>query len=127
MVAPYQSQAAYEDTGVVFMARIQDDDGDLLLQSTTTSITLEVTDLSDESSVATVALVVSSVVFDTLQTSDDCAWSIDSVGCNFIYKSVATHLPSPDRSYRFDFLLTPTSGANMVWSYEVPTIKKYVS
>jgi len=126
MVKPFVSQAAYEDTGVTLMARITDTDGNNLTQSDVSSIELKVIKLSDGTTVTTVALTVSVVIFDTLQTTALLpAWSLDSTGANFVYKTLDAHLPDGEETYRFQVRITPASGATIQIAYDVPTVQTY--
>lgn len=62
-----------------------------------------------------VALVVSAVVFDTLQ-----AWSVDDTGYNFSHEvdvSANSAFATRGRAYRVTYRLTPASGQIIVFQY----------
>jgi hypothetical protein len=119
---------AFEDGGVTLMDRVYGNAGTALTQATTTSIVLAVyqcnTEDDAENAVGTVlsgvggSLTVSAVVYDSLQTA--APWTKDTTGYNFRYNAAATHLPVGGKWYRFEFLVTPTSGAAfwVVWIVE---------
>lgn len=111
---------AFEDTGLVVMARVLGQDGEAITQATIDTIAMTSMDLDDYSSVATASLTVSAVVFDTLQTADD-RWTADQRGYNFLYAIPATAIPSPGKTYRVGLLFTPSSGQPFALAVDVTT------
>lgn len=105
---------AWEDAGLVLMARVTGNDGANITQASLSSVTLYVYDLSDVANptVDGVAQTVSSVIFDTLQTSaDDSRWTLDSVGYNVRISVPASAFPDSSR-YRIEVVFAPASGDN---------------
>jgi len=105
----------WEDSSIVLLAQIRGSDRDLIQQADISSISYEVTDLSDSSNVdGPAALTVSSVVIDTPVT-DDVAWLDafpgDTTGYNFEYVAPKTWFPDADRTYRIEIIFTPAAGA----------------
>ena len=75
-------QTVIEGVGVPVMARIRLPDGTYITQATTTSVTRKVYHQGTE--ISTAALTVSTVIFDTLQTtSTNALWTLDTTGFNF--------------------------------------------
>ena len=111
---------AWEDTGLVWMARVLGQDGEAVTQASLDSIVMTSMDLDDYSSVTTATLTISSVVFDTLQT-DDPRWTADQRGYNFLYAVPAAAIPSPGKTYRVGLLFTPSSGQPFALGLDVTT------
>jgi len=99
--------SAYEDSGVTIMARITGLDGAVITQGSISTITCAVFDPTG-ASVATPTVVVADSVFDALQT--DARWTVDSTGYNFRYDVAASVMATGDKTYRFEFKFTPSSG-----------------
>ena len=98
----------FEDSGVTLMARVNIEDATAAQQADITSISVVVTDLSDESvALASTSLTVANVVFDTLQT--DARWGADTTGYNFRYTVAASVLTDPVE-YIVEFKWTPATG-----------------
>lgn len=110
---------AYEDGAVVLMARVANATGTNITQASVTGITYKVFDLLDNSQVATGTLTVSAVVFDTLQTPT--IWTADTTGYNFRVDPAKTTLPNGGTTYRFEYLVDPTSGEDFWIVFEVST------
>lgn len=111
---------AWEDTGLVWMARVLGQDGEAVTQASLDSIVMTSMDLDDYSSVTTATLTISSVVFDTLQTADP-RWTADQRGYNFLYAVPAAAIPSPGKTYRVGLLFTPSSGQPFALGLDVTT------
>lgn len=111
---------AWEDTGLVLMARVLGASGAVVTQATLDSITAKVLDRDDDSLVATLTVTIADVVFDTLQTADP-RWTADTVGYNFLHAIPATALPSPNKEYRVGYLFTPSSGQPFGMAVDVST------
>lgn len=108
----------WEDADLVLMARIKGADAQNILQATISSISLKVFDLADGEQVgATLALTVSSVIFDALQT--DSRWTEDATGYNFRYTLDGDYFPVGDRDYRIEVVFTPTTGSPFPLVYEI--------
>lgn len=120
--------SAFEDSGPILMARIVGSDGAAILRAGITSITYTVYDISQLSptNIATGSpLTVANVIYDTLQTED--IWTADSTGYNFEYAVDADELPTGGGIYRFEFIVTPTSGQPIVVVFEIEAKKLYGS
>lgn len=119
-VEPYVTQRVWEDTGLVLMARVMTVANVAAQQADISSIALKVYDSADRTTtIATATPVVADTIYDTLQTGGP--WSKDSTGYNFRYLTTASQLPAGNKTYRFEFMVTPASGAPMAIVYEVPT------
>lgn len=116
MSAPVHTFTCYEDCPPSLMARVTGRTGVAITQASLTSITLYGYNLADISNPVAngVALTVSAVVFDTLQT--DARWTADDTGYNFRYDVPAIYAATPGQ-YRYEFKFDPTSGENfnLVW------------
>ena len=111
----------YEGTGLTCMARITGEDATNVTQAAVSSIALNV--YSDESTTAnsTTALVVSSTVFDALQT--DARWTVDATGYNFKFEIDSAEFADGDVTYRCEFKFTPTSGNVWYVIFNVVTVE----
>jgi len=101
-----------EDTPHVCLARINGYGATPITKASIASITCKVFDLSGatpDTASSTPAVVVSSAVYDALQTDDQ--WGDeDETGYNFAYTVPATSFPLGDHYYLIEFMFTPTSG-----------------
>lgn len=117
MSAPVHTFTCYEDSPPSLMARVTGRTGANITQASLTSITLYGYNIANVASpvASGVALTVSSVVFDTLQT--DARWTEDDTGYNFRYDLPASYIATPGE-YLFEFVFDPTSGENfvLVWN-----------
>jgi hypothetical protein len=103
-------ESHWEDADLVLMARIRGLDAQEIIQSTISSISLKVFDLSSGEQVgATAALTVASVVFDILQTDD--RWTKDGTGYNFRTTVSGAYFSPGDRDYRIEVVFTPATGS----------------
>lgn len=99
---------AYQDSGVILMARVLGYDNAAINQASIASITLTVVDEKTGEAQDPITLDVSDVVFDTLQTG--APWDKDADGYNFRYDSLAAQRPEGGRTYRFAFQFAPVIG-----------------
>ena len=98
---------SFEGQAVTHMARMTGNDAANITQASLSSIQLRIFD-DDGNVIATRALVVASVIFDTLQTTSlDARWTKDSTGYNFKYSTLMSDLPSGDKLYRFEYRFRP--------------------
>lgn len=118
----------FEDTGLWLAGRTKGNVGTNITQASISSIALKVFDLEDSNTeVYSAALVVSSTVFDTLQTTAlDPRWSKDSRGYNFATTIPASAFPL-GRKYRVEIVFTPTSGEKFAAVAEVNVKELYSS
>lgn len=100
-----------EDSDVFLMARVTGSDGAALQQSDISSIVYSTFDLNAPGTAVAdgVALTVSSVIYDTLQTSD-LRWEADSTGYNFAWNAPASLFPTGNRLVRVQVKITETGG-----------------
>lgn len=102
-----------EDSGCYLMARVTGNSGSVITQASISTISYGVWDMSTSPPTVVVAagtsLVVSAVVFDTLQT--DARWTRDSTGYCFAVAMPAASFPDGGRTYRVEVKMTPASGA----------------
>ena len=100
---------AIEDSGHSVMNRITGNSAANITQADITSIAYTVHDTLTGEQTVSGTLSKTTVIFDTLQT--DARWTKDSTGYNFRYDIPASELPNGDRTYRFEIVFTPASGA----------------
>jgi len=110
---------AVKDCGWTALARIQNPDGELVLQATLSAVQCTIKQ-ADGTTTLDAALTVSSVVFDTLQTGD-ARWTEDDIGFNFAYETPAAAFPDAGH-YRIEFRFTPTAGQPYKLMYEGPAL-----
>lgn len=118
-----RTQAAFEDSSVVLMARIEDTDGAVATTAVLSSIIITVFDLADPTNkIAEVTLAppFAGNFFDALQTGP--TWRVDNEGFNFRYITLPAHLPDGDRIVRFDVKFLFTNGAAAHQAWDVPTL-----
>ncbi len=122
MTANIVKDRAFAATGAAFMARIRGSDGSYVTQAATTSIAYAVSDVTTGASVSVItgSPVVSSTVFDTLQT--DAAWSKDSTGYNFKHSLAATAFPTIGHVYLVVYTFTPAAGDVYKAEYQVTAL-----
>ena len=102
---------AFEDSGFTIIARVVGNAGTNITQASLSTITYSVYDTSTGTVVTghnAVALTISTVVFDTLQT--DAVWTFDATGYNYKHTVEATALPTGGTVYIYEAKVTPVSG-----------------
>ena len=101
----------FEDTSPTWVERVVGQDAAAITQASITSIAYKVynPDADETEVVADGTLTVSTVVYDTLQTSDS-RWTKDTTGFNFLWAVPATLFPTGSKRVRVDVLFTPASG-----------------
>jgi len=99
----------WESTGLFLMARVLGNNGTAITQASISSIRLTSFQMPGGEQAYTAPLTVSTVVFNTLQTSDP-RWTDDTTGYNFAATVPAAAFPVGDVSYRVEAVLTPVSG-----------------
>lgn len=119
-VAPIRGEA-YEDSGVILMARILGYDSTPINQAAIDSISLTVADEQTQEAADPISVDVADVVFDALQTGGP--WDADDTGYNFRYDSLASQRPEGDRTYRFEFKFTPSTGEPFWAVFRIETKK----
>lgn len=110
------------------MSRVYGAAATAILQADLSSIALYVYDRTTQEQVGvTLALTVSAVIFDTLQT--DARWTKDATGYNFRTTiSGATYFPDGDTSYRVEIIGTPVSGSTfLIAVLDVETLNRMSS
>ena len=110
----------FEDSGAAVMARIVDNDGTNITQADLSAISWNIFDMSNPASATNTALVITDVVFDTLQT--DSRWTTDSTGYNFRHDVPAVSLAIGDAQYRLEYKFTPASGEVFHTAFELVTV-----
>lgn len=114
---------AFEDAPVALMDRVRNLSHAYITQASLTSVTYKVYACNTKDDViaangtigASGTLTVSTVVYDTLQTA--APWTKDATGYNLRYDSPGTDRPTGGLWYRYEILITPTSGGAfpVVW------------
>jgi hypothetical protein len=98
----YARLTARDGTGT-----LQSDGTRLLKQADLSALSVKVFDVSGEAAETySATLTISSVVFDTLQTS----WGEDSTGYNFLAEIPTTAFPSGGKNYQAEVKITTTGG-----------------
>lgn len=133
MSATIKQASAFEDGGISLLARINGWSGTAINQAYLDTITLKVYEYDTEIEAnnetqgvqvedITEEVDIATVVFDSLQL--DARWCDTVTGYNFLYEAGAECLPNGGRWYRFEFKLTPTSGAPfwVVWVVEAVSV-----
>jgi len=135
----------HQGSGVILLARIRGNDGQLATQSSISSISYAIRDLTDGETDATGTLTVSDVIFDDLQ-QDDWRWRRDSKlkpgedsqhGYNFRATLAAGNFDDHDvdstskevtrHEFQVDVKFTPASGEPFVQTWRLTSIPVYVS
>ena len=99
----------FEDSAFNVMARVYGNNAELVTAASMSTVTWAVTDMrSDAEIVAPTALVVSSVVFDSLQTGDE--WDADEIGYNFLHTVPASTFTDGGVRAQIEYRATPVSG-----------------
>lgn len=123
MSATTNTGVVWQDAGASILARVYGHDGQPLLQTSISSLSRTVTEITDPTAPATIAgptlLTLADVWYDTLQT--DGRWKEDETGYNFLDPLPASVLPKrgQDAAYRVEYLLTPTSGEKFRFVFEL--------
>lgn len=110
---------AYEQSGVILMARIVGYANTPITQATLSAVEMVVVDAKDGTAQEPVLLDVADVVFSTLQTGGP--WTADNVGYNFRYNALAAERPQGGREYVYEFKLTPVSGEQFFCVFRIDT------
>ena len=107
------STTNWEDSDLFVMARVLAISGSVITQATISSATVKVYDTDSGNALTySATLTVSSVVYDTLQTSDS-RWTVDATGYNFAYSVPAAAFAHGGRTYQVEIRLVPTSGGDI--------------
>lgn len=122
-------------SGCTCIGRVYGNDGNLVTQATFSGITYTVTRLDSltptsgetftggtDTQTGTGTLTVSSVVFNSLQTTDP-RWTKDTTGYNFLATIPASCFQVGGVKHRIDIYFTPTSGEVFVQSFATIPIK----
>ncbi len=121
----------FRNATAVFMTRVENSSGQEIVQASVASIRYTVYELEQAtpdllSAVVghdNVALNLSDVVFDTLQTDE--AWTVDAVGYNFRHELDVTQneaFPKAGAIYQVRYELTPVTGQKIVFRFKLRCI-----
>lgn len=123
MISTAPTQATvWQGSDCLLLARVRNIDGTYLQQAALSGIALTVRDKSDGNAVVVgpLALTISSVVFDTLQTNP-VIWTNDATGYNFLTR-VAGAAAFPDaHDYRVDVIFTMTDSTTFPLQFDLAT------
>ena len=127
MTVSSKTFVAWEGTTPTLMTRVvADDDGLVIVQADVASIAKIVNLASDGSVVvASAALTVSAVVYDTLQT--DARWKLDTTGYNFAHQLAVTDLPTGAVTYVVQYQFTGSAGGVSIVEFKIQTRENYHS
>ena len=103
----------WERSALFVMGRLEGLDGANLKEADITAISMLITKLPSKAVVAPPAIVVASVVFDTLQT--DSRWKKDDIGynCGHMLDGDAL-LTDPESQYELAYLVEPASSGEKI-------------
>lgn len=112
----------------VFLARIENTAGQLITQSTVSSIAYASWDVTNAALVVTGTLTVATVVFNTAQ--DDDLWedvndTNSQPGYNFRWVTPTTLLPKGNTRYIVTVQFTMTNGSVIVQNFDTLTYQNY--
>lgn len=111
---------AYQQSGVILMARLISNAGVYVSQAAISSITCGVYDTASPNQVvASPSVSVASTIYDTLQTN--LLWTKDALGYNFKYELPSSALPRGNKTYRVEFRVTPVGGQQYHIVFEIQT------
>lgn len=104
-----------------YLARMQSDTGEELLQADADSISWESFDEADTATVvASGSLAIADTIFDTLVT--DRKWGgHDLSGYNFLMRVPSTACPQPSKTYRIQIEIQLTGGGNLRRAFRFQT------
>jgi hypothetical protein len=122
---------AFKNGSAILMARIVDSAGAYIQQSGVSAIKYSIYELDpcrpDNLAAVTghdaVSLIVSGVVYDTLQTGG--LWTIDAVGYNFRHQISVNQneaFPKAGTLYQVRYELTPTTGQKSIIRFQLRVI-----
>lgn len=121
-------------SGAALYARVTNSAGTNITQASLTSVAYQVRNLTRQTSGAKTALVIASVIFDSLQTGE--GWSeVDGTGYNFATVIPASEFaqdPNADPSvidhrFQVDVLFTPASGQPFVVPFQFTAKPTWIS
>jgi hypothetical protein len=115
----------FENSGIVYSSRVLKADGTPVVQSDLTSITCKVyatATTGDPVLVTSPAVVITSTVYNTLQTDTTGNIWTDDTGYNFKLPLDESCFPDAPVVYRIEFKLLPTSGSYFYLAHEHTTI-----
>jgi hypothetical protein len=143
MLTPIFRGTVSGQTGTTLMARLRGQNGVLVTQGTLLSITYTITNITTGAAVGSGTLVVSTVIFDSLQQNDP-RWKQDSAakpgldgvwGFNFLAQIPAASFPvspqstagiaAPNPTYQVDCVFTPIAGEPFRVIFQVTADKVY--
>ena len=128
-IADWIVQPVWEGTSLKVMARLVGKTNAVtdILQANIASITYRVVVDGTTEVIASTALTVADVIFDTLQTSD-AAWTKDSTGYNFMTIFPPTHFPTGATTIYIFVTITDTSAPTAIvggFGVQVPVRETY--
>ena len=112
----------FENSGIVYTARVLKVDGTPVVQSDLTSVTFRVYDSSDSSLIESPAVTVAGSVYNTLQTDPTGNLWTDDTGYNFRVAVDESAFPEGDKTYRLEFKFLPVTGSYFYCVHEHSTV-----
>jgi hypothetical protein len=92
-----------------FLARVQDQSGNLITQASATAITVTVWNVETSTQTDTFSPSVSSTIYNTLQT--DGRWTTDSIGYNLAINLDSSAFNAGNCRFQVQVAITPQSGS----------------
>ena len=107
------TQIVYEDSAFSILARVNAN-GSNVTQADVSAIEYQIfpTNSTTAHTTAT-SLIVSSIVYDTLQT--DGRWTSDVTGYNWKHEVANSVLVDPTKDYQFEYKVTMADGSIFFW------------
>ncbi len=111
----------HEDATFFLLGRVTGTDGNPIVQSDVSSIAYEIFRVRGgrKTSIASGALVIADVVFNTLQL--DARWDVDTIGYNFRWQVLSNVLTEPRTKYLARAVFTAGTNEDFRVEWEVPT------
>lgn len=110
----------WEDQAVTTRARLEKDDGTAIVQADVTEVRVKVLDRKTEQVITNATLTISSVIYNTLQTT---GWTEDALGYNFKH-STTTGQFDGGRSYRLEYTISTVADGPLTVAVDVKALPK---
>ncbi len=100
----------FQGQGLTCISRVIGNNGQAIVRADIQSIACKVISVTGGgTTAATPAIVVASVVFNSLQTGDP-RWTGDTTGYNFLHVIPASAFATPQADYKIQYVFTPATG-----------------
>lgn len=116
-----QAMTIVAENSLTVLDHVLDKNGSRITQSSLSSLSVKVFNARTKEQTYSSTLTISSVVFNSLQTSD-AAWTKDDVGYNFKHIVPGSAFPDGSAEYRVEYKFTSSGGD--VWITDPPIVVK---